>query len=134
MVVYHKIALSLIKKFEQVFISQIPGNKNTQADTLARLATSEGATDISGITIIKLSAPLGSQAMIAQVGLEVDNWTIPIIKYIQNGELPEDKIEARRFQMRVARYVIIDDQLYKQGFALPMLKCVTPEVGKEIMK
>lgn len=35
MISYHKIAQSLIKKFEQVFISQIHRKENTQADALA---------------------------------------------------------------------------------------------------
>lgn len=57
-----------------------------------------------------------------------------IIKYIKTGELSEDRVEAHWLQLRAVRHILINEHLYKWGFALPLLKCVTPEEGKEIMK
>lgn len=56
MITYQKIANDLIKRFEQVHVSQIPRKESTHADALTHLAISEGATDLSDITIIKLAA------------------------------------------------------------------------------
>ena len=37
----------------------------------------------------------------------------PIVYYLKEGWLLEDKVEARKIQIRVARFVIIDDVLYR---------------------
>ncbi|KAL8477459.1 hypothetical protein ACS0TY_029665 [Phlomoides rotata] len=51
----------------------------------------------------------------------------PISMYLKSGELPEDRVEASELQRRAARYVLINDHLYKRGFSLPFLKCIAPE-------
>ena len=38
---------------------------------------------------------------------------IPTVRYFKEGWLPEDKMKARRIQIRVACFVIIDDVLYR---------------------
>ena len=45
--------------------------------------------------------------------IEQEKWMIPTVRYFKEGWLPEDKMNARRIQIRVARFVIIDDVLYK---------------------
>ena len=52
---------------------------------------------------------------------------ILIVHYLKEGWLPEDKAEARKIQIRVARFVIIDDLLYKRGYSLPYLRCSNSE-------
>ena len=44
---------------------------------------------------------------------EQDEWMTPIIRYLKEGWLPEDKVEARKILIRAAHFVIIDDILYK---------------------
>ena len=51
----------------------------------------------------------------------------PIIRYLKEGWLPEDKMEARKIQIRVTHFVIIDDVLYRGGYSLPYLRCVNSE-------
>ena len=51
----------------------------------------------------------------------------PIVYYLKEGWLPEDKVEARKIQIRVARFVIIDDVLYRRGYSLPYLRCASSE-------
>ena len=41
----------------------------------------------------------------------------PIVIYLKDGRLPEDKDEVRKLRIRVAKYVLIDEVLYKQGFS-----------------
>ena len=48
----------------------------------------------------------------------------PILPYLQNRELPEDKLEARLLRARLARYYLYDDKLYKRGFSVPLLRCI----------
>lgn len=57
-----------------------------------------------------------------------------IIKYIEIEALLEDKVQARCLQLGAARYVIIEGQLYKRSFSLPLLKYITPEQGMTVLK
>ena len=49
----------------------------------------------------------------------------PIIAYLKNGELPDNKTEARILRLKAARYVIYDNKLYMRGYSMSLLKYVT---------
>ena len=51
----------------------------------------------------------------------------PIIHYLKERWFLEDKTKARKIQIRVARFVIIDDMLYRRGYLLPYLRCASLE-------
>ena len=44
---------------------------------------------------------------------EQDEWMTPIILYLKQGRLPEDKAETRKIQIKVACFVIIDNVWYR---------------------
>ena len=50
----------------------------------------------------------------------------PIVIYLKDGRLPEDKDEARKLRIKAAEYVLIDEVLYKRGFSQPYLRCLAP--------
>ena len=52
---------------------------------------------------------------------------VPIIRYLKEGWLPIDKTEARKIQTKVARFVIIDDMLYRRRYSLLYLRCASLE-------
>ncbi|CAL2229572.1 unnamed protein product [Prunus armeniaca] len=56
-----------------------------------------------------------------------------IIRFLQNQTLPADSTEAQRVRYRSARYLIINGVLYKHGFSLPYLRCLTPEEGNYVL-
>ncbi|KAL5555768.1 hypothetical protein UlMin_038004 [Ulmus minor] len=58
----------------------------------------------------------------------------PIIRYLEIGKLPADKIEARALRTKAARYVFKFGQLYKRGYSNPLLKCITPKQGLYVMQ
>ena len=58
----------------------------------------------------------------------------PIIAYLQNDELPKNKREAQVLMLKEAGYVIYDDKLYRRGYSMPLLKCVTPSEVEYIMR
>ena len=58
----------------------------------------------------------------------------PVTQYLKDGVLPEDKKKARLLKLKVARYTLYDDQLYKKGFSTPLLKCVNLEQGNHILQ
>ena len=51
----------------------------------------------------------------------------PILSYIRDSQLPSDLSEAKKVRVRVVRFTVVNGELYKRGFSLSYLKCLTPE-------
>ena len=58
----------------------------------------------------------------------------PIISYLKDGSLPKRKDEARRLRVRSARYVLLNDVLYKRGFLQPYLRCLSPDEANDVLR
>ncbi|KAL5571653.1 hypothetical protein UlMin_021250 [Ulmus minor] len=65
---------------------------------------------------------------------EEETWMTPIIRYLVAGELPIDKNEAQKLRRRSAHYAYKYEQLYKRGYSVPLLKCITPKRGLYVMQ
>ena len=69
--------------------------------------------------------------------LQVQNegsWMIPIISYLKDGTLLERKDEARKLRVRSARYILLNDTLYKRGFSQPYLRCLSPDEANYVLR
>ena len=69
--------------------------------------------------------------------LQVQNegsWMAPIISYLKDGILLEGKDEARKLRVRSARYVLLNDALYKRGFSQPYLRCLSPNEANYVLR
>lgn len=49
---------------------------------------------------------------------------MPITRYIEFREQPQDKVNARKLQYRMIHYTIIEGILNKRGHTLPYLMCL----------
>ena len=58
----------------------------------------------------------------------------PILIYLKDGRLLEDKDEARRLKIKAAKYVLIDEVLYKMGFSQPYLRCLTLDKSNYVLR
>ncbi|XP_056697831.1 uncharacterized protein [Spinacia oleracea] len=56
-----------------------------------------------------------------------------IIAYKTDGTLPSDHCLAAKLQKMSSWFEIWNDVLYKKSYSRPLLRCVTPEKGKEIL-
>ena len=127
---YLKKVLQLVKKFEVTNFVQIPREENMEANALAKEALANQPMDkfdvvkfIPSIDILKA----------LQVQNE-RNWITPIISYLKDESLPEGKDEARRLRVRSARYVLLNDVLYKRGFSQPYLRCLSPDEANYVLR
>ena len=69
--------------------------------------------------------------------LQVQNegsWMAPIILYLKDGTLPEGKDEARKLRVRSAKYILLNDILYKRGFSQPYLRCLSPDEANYVLR
>ena len=58
----------------------------------------------------------------------------PIVSFLQDGHLPQNTEEAKKIKKRAAKFMILNDALYKRGFSMPYLKCVDEEEAKYILE
>lgn len=59
-----------------------------------------------------------------------NDWRGPIMNYLEYGIQPTDSENVRRLLLKVARYVIIDGELFKKSFLGPLLRCLGPSQAK----
>ncbi|KAM0977043.1 hypothetical protein ACFX2C_019871 [Malus domestica] len=114
----------LLKHFHYQ-ITQIPRVANSHADALARLTSAVEDKIGRKIQIELLAAP---STMVAEVCnlQQGDSWITPIYRFLAHGTLPNKKVQAKKIRYKATHYLIINDQLYKRGFNLPYLRCLTP--------
>ena len=100
------------------------------ADTLAKETLANGAmNEFDEIQYI----PSVDIPKVHQVGSK-GNWMTPIIPHLKDGRLPEEKEEARKLRVISARYVFMDEVLYKRGFSQPYLRCLTPNEVNYVLR
>ena len=100
------------QKFKEANFVQLPKEEN-MADALAKVASAGGAMDKYDKIQCMLSIDLPEVQEIEGEG----NWMTPIVVYLKDGRLLEDKDEAKKLRIKAAKYVLIDEVLYKRGFS-----------------
>ncbi|XP_073286801.1 uncharacterized protein [Primulina huaijiensis] len=103
-------------------IEQIPREENGEADTFAKLAAS--MSDISTREVMCFTQ------LVLSVDEEIpsvqeDSWMTLLIKYIADGELPEDRAWATKIKRQEPRFVFFNNVLYRRSYQGPLLKCLS---------
>ncbi|XP_073030804.1 uncharacterized protein [Primulina eburnea] len=124
--------LHLIKAQAEVFvdwsIEQIPREENGEADALAKMAASlseDRTREVLFISLVVLAIEEEEMLPVPE-----DSWMVPLIKFIRNGELPEEKARAQKIKRQPPRFVLLNNVLYRRSFQGPLLKCLS---GKEVI-
>ena len=110
---YLKKVVRLVKKFKKTNFIQIPREENVEADILAKEASANEAVD--ELDAVQYMPSIDLPEMLQIEGDE--NWMTPIVSYLKDGRLPEEKDEARKLRVKSARYILMDEVLYKRGFS-----------------
>ena len=110
---YLEKVLLLVKKFKEANFIQIPREENVKADVLAKEASGIEPMDEFDEVQYVSSIDLPEVQQIE----DRENWMTPIVSYLKDGKLPEGKDEAKKLRVRAARYVLMDEVLYKRGFS-----------------
>jgi ribonuclease HI len=124
----------LMGKLKRVIIIKVPRSFNRTVDQLARLvAASEDELESSREQIRLVHEPsIAPTREVAQIGAK-PSWAESIIRFLEDGSLPEDRKEAKKIRVKAAKYTILQGMLYKRGQTLPLLKCVSLEEGAYIL-
>uniref|UniRef100_A0A2N9J1F3 Uncharacterized protein n=1 Tax=Fagus sylvatica TaxID=28930 RepID=A0A2N9J1F3_FAGSY len=126
---YLQLVRHQISQFHEVRLCRVPREQNTEADQLAKSASSSTVDD--KIKTIQQSS-LQTTKM-NPIHTEI-SWMTPIISYLQRGTLPDNRHEARRLKVRASRFLMLQGTLYKRGFSLPYLRCLAPDEANYVMR
>jgi hypothetical protein len=127
----------MLTSFQKFSITKIPRQDNEKADHLARRASAkdgEVTGDEEGIRSLKCSSISDDALDIVASIKETSDWRSEIIEYMENGLLPSEKRSAIQLRMKAGRFTMVNGRLYKRGFTLPLLKCVSPEEGNYVLR
>ena len=120
----------LVKKFKEASFLQISKEENMKANALAKAASIDGSVDEYDEVQYMPSIDLPE---VQQIERE-ENWMTPIMAYLKDGRLLEDKDKARNLRIKAARYVLIDKVLYKRGFSQPYLRCLALDESNYVLR
>ncbi|XP_059441920.1 uncharacterized protein LOC132174250 [Corylus avellana] len=121
--------------FRKLCIMKIPREENERADQLARKAsTAVSGVEEPEVPIQVLSRPAIPETVSVSVTETVSKWQRSIREYLEQGTLPSDKKSATQIKIKAARFTIINGVLYKRGFMLPLLKCISKEEGDYVLR
>jgi len=62
-----------------------------------------------------------------------ETWMTPYERYLADGILPLQSVEARKIKKNYAKYTLIDGELFRHGFTHPILVCVSGDQCTRIM-
>ncbi|XP_074346342.1 uncharacterized protein LOC141685117 [Apium graveolens] len=132
---YLRYTQCLIGMFKEVRLECVSREKNSNADALEKMGSQQEAVLLGSIPLEIQEIPSIPEIEIMQVDeAPKETWMTPILAYVREGTLPEDKFKARRLRYQAARYVIYDEVLYKRGFNQPLLRCIDEEEGNYILR
>ncbi|XP_075478978.1 uncharacterized protein LOC142519843 [Primulina tabacum] len=121
MLKYLRLFRAQAESFMDWSIEQVPREENSEADALAKMAASlseVNTREVLHITRLVLSTEEEASPM------PEDSWMTPLIAYITNHELPEDKARAQKIKRQAPRFVLLNKILYRRSFQGPLLKCL----------
>ena len=133
--------LSQVKRLQPSFdlfsLSHNSRSGNTHANSLATLATSS----IGGLPRIILIEHLGKANEVAKGMVRVHevrvgpSWMDPIVKFLKDDIIPEEKSEAEKIQRNATRFWLSEDhKLYKRSYCGPYLLCIHPKVSELLLE
>ena len=115
MVAYLSKVKELIKGFSHFAIHQVPYAENSQADALARLASTRdvGLLEVKLVEYLMEPSIMHHEVNMVMPIEEKSSWMHLILQYLKERIILNDKVAGQSLRMRAARYILCDGQLYK---------------------
>ncbi|XP_020224192.1 uncharacterized protein LOC109806229 [Cajanus cajan] len=121
----HDVGARKISSFDEFTIHHIPREQNARADLLSKLTSTKRPGQHRTIIQETLHSPSLDDKVVNTSDSGDQGWMTSIWNYLKEGTLPEDKDEARKMRVRLAKFVIVRDELFKCGISAPLIKCLT---------
>ncbi|XP_076924710.1 uncharacterized protein LOC143587251 [Bidens hawaiensis] len=105
-----------------------------RADALSKLAAVAFNHLAKEVKVETFQQPSVTESIIANVKTQGENWMTSLIRYLQEGTVPEDKEEERKLRVRAVQYEIIERSLYRKSYLGPSLKCISEEEAEHVVR
>ena len=129
--------VSLVKQrlgsFSAWKLEHIPKECNEKADALAFMATSLPITKTMFLPIYYQSNSSIITTQVSHVDEVSPSWMDPIVQYINTTELPNIRNKAHKIQIQLARFSLVNGQLFKRSLEGPYLKGLTTKQGQYVL-
>ena len=130
---YLTLTNQLVSNFDDFKITQLPREENSEADEVARLASSYTNERQPGLYMEVQHLP-SIEGFDMNYVQSVESWMDLKITYIKDGNLLADPSEARKVQVSSSIFTILNDELYKRRFSQPYLKCLNLEDVEYVLR
>ena len=139
MMTYLHLVLSMKSKFLRCDFKQISRLENNHADSLTNLGSAVEHQLRREIPIKHIAEPNIQRSGGEVLCLDTSSgWRDPIIAYLKDGVLPDDRAEAQKLQHLATRYTLLGNILYKKSYSKlhsnPYLKCLERDEAKKVMQ
>ncbi|GKV01654.1 hypothetical protein SLEP1_g14191 [Rubroshorea leprosula] len=97
------------------------------ANSLSKIA-SDSSSHPRSVFVEVLDEPSFVKPRVMEISTNpgTPSWTDPILSFLRDGIVPEDRQEAMKLRRKASRYTLVDGVLYKRSFSLPLLRCLNP--------
>nr|GEX12875.1 reverse transcriptase domain-containing protein [Tanacetum cinerariifolium] len=120
MIKYLEKTKSLVSGFANFSISQVPRSKNKKADALSKIASTSFAHLSKQVLVQVLKEKYIQEKEVATVIEEGGpTWMTPIMNYLKDGTLPDDRKEASKLRIKARQYELLEGVLYSRMHARP---------------
>ena len=139
---YLSAAKQIINKFGTVKVAQVGQAQNRHADSLATLASlmTEVVPRLIKVELIREPSIcmtdnyITAGAGIARISITRPCWMNPIIDFLAEDQVPEDKKEAKKIRRVASQYWLsANRKLYWRSFGGPYLSCLDLEKVNELL-
>uniref|UniRef100_A0A2N9EUX0 Uncharacterized protein n=1 Tax=Fagus sylvatica TaxID=28930 RepID=A0A2N9EUX0_FAGSY len=132
---YLTVARTLLAEFDSTHVAQIGREHNSHTDILAKLATALESDIQRTVCIETLDQPSFQDQEVSVCSISSQpSWMDPILSYLKDNKLPEDRKEAKMIKLKAPRFwVSKEGLLYRRSFTGPYLLCVHPGKVKDFL-
>ena len=112
MVRYVSLVKQRLGSFAAWKLEHIPRNLNEKTDALAAVVTYIPINEMVFLLVYYQPASSITTDQLSQIDKACPSWLTPIIHYLSLGELSDNRVEAYKIKVQVARFSFVNKQLY----------------------